>query len=117
METVEKKSIAGQQTAIQTDFSTCNAFARIIRCLFAEKLLDDNKLQVFNDENNVKYPLSDGIHILQFNQTTVFPANTVINRGDIILKSMDGRHRMVQSHEELMEILKNELSFTPTTEE
>ncbi|HEJ9555596.1 TPA: IucA/IucC family siderophore biosynthesis protein [Proteus mirabilis] len=116
METVEKKSIAGQQTAIQTDFSTRNALARIIRCLFAEKLLDDNKLQVFNDENNVKYPLSDGIHILQFNQTTVFPANTVINRGDIILKSMDGRHRMVQSHEELMEILKNELSFTPTTE-
>lgn len=60
METVEKKSIAGQQTAIQTDFSTRNALARIIRCLFAEKLLDDNKLQVFNDENNVKYPLSDG---------------------------------------------------------
>ena len=46
METVEKKSIAGQQTAIQTDFSTRNALARIIRCLFAEKLLDDNKLQV-----------------------------------------------------------------------
>ena len=42
METVEKKSIAGQQTAIQTDFSTRNALARIIRCLFAEKLLDDN---------------------------------------------------------------------------
>lgn len=36
METVEKKSIAGQQTAIQTDFSTRNALARIIRCLFAK---------------------------------------------------------------------------------
>lgn len=39
METVEKKSIAGQQTAIQTDFSTRNALARIIRCLSCRKII------------------------------------------------------------------------------
>lgn len=92
METVEK-SIAGQQTAIQIDFQHVIPLL-VSFAVFCRKLLDDNKLQIFNDENNVKYPLSDGIYILQFNQTTVFPANTVINRGDIILKSMDGRHRM-----------------------
>ncbi len=113
---VEKNSISEQLSVMQADFSTCNALARIIRCLFAEKLLDDNKLQIFHDESKIKYPLSDGKHILQFHQTTVFPANTVINRGDIILESIDGRQRKVQSHQELMLILKDELSFKPTME-
>ena len=46
-----------------------------------------------------------------------FLQNTVINRGDIILKSMDGHHRNgANPYEELMGIRKNELSFHPTTE-
>ena len=69
-----KRVLQGNKLLYKQIFQHAMPLARIIRCLFAEKLLDDNKLQVFNDENNVKYPLSDGIHILQFNQTTVFPA-------------------------------------------
>lgn len=79
MEMVEKNGIAGQATSIQSDFSARNALTRIIRCLFAEKLLDDNKLEIFDDESMIKSPFSDGEHVLQLNQAIVFPANTVIN--------------------------------------
>ncbi len=39
METVEKKSIAGQQTAIQTDFSTRNAFGSYHSLSFCRKII------------------------------------------------------------------------------
>ena len=82
-----------------------------------KKLLDDNKLQVFNDENNVKYPLSDGIHILQFNQTTVFLQIPLLIAVILSLNQWMAATEWCNPMKELMGILKNELSFTPTTEE
>ena len=116
MELAEENGFAGQALSTQPDFSARNALSRIIRCLFAEKLLDEKKLEVFGDESRVNYHLSDGEHILQLNLTAVFPANSVINRGDIILEAADGSKTPVQSHEQLIDVLKNEFSFSPSAE-
>ncbi|MEX7639597.1 IucA/IucC family protein [Serratia marcescens] len=116
MELAEENGFAGQALSAQPDFSARNALSRIIRCLFAEKLLDEKKLEVFGEESRVNYRLSDGEHILQLNLTAVFPANSVINRGDIILEAADGSKTPIQSHEQLIDVLKNEFSFSPSAE-
>lgn len=72
MELAEENGFAGQALSAQPDFSARNALSRIIRCLFAEKLLDEKKLEVFGEESRVNYRLSDGEHILQLNLTAVF---------------------------------------------
>lgn len=116
MELADENGFAGQALSTQPDFSARNALSRIIRCLFAEKLLDEKKLEVFGEESRVNYRLSDGEHILQLNLTAVFPANSVINRGDIILEAADGSKTPIQSHEQLIDVLKNEFSFSPSAE-
>ncbi|WLS21469.1 hypothetical protein [Serratia marcescens] len=51
MELAEENGFAGQALSTQPDFSARNALSRIIRCLFAEKLLDEKKLEVFGEES------------------------------------------------------------------
>lgn len=89
MELAEENGFAGQALSAQPDFSARNALSHN-SLSFAEKLLDEKKLEVFGEESRVNYRLSDGEHILQLNLTAVFPANSVINRGDIILEAADG---------------------------
>lgn len=98
------------------DFSMRNALARIIRCLFAERLLDSSKLVLCKDESTGSYPLSDGISWLHFTNITVLPANTFINKGGIIFESPTGQKIQVSTHEKLIDILKIELNFRPTAE-
>lgn len=96
------------------DYSMRNALTRIVRCLFAEKLLDVTQVIISN--NQVSYPLSDGISKLHFEKTTIYPANTIINRGDIFLESSNGHKVQIQTHEHLIDIILNDLDFRPTME-
>ncbi|WP_392586573.1 IucA/IucC family siderophore biosynthesis protein [Serratia ureilytica] len=116
MELAEENGFAGQALSTQPDFSARNALSRIIRCLFSEKLLDEKKLEVFDDKSRVNYRLSDGEYTLRLNLTAVLPANSVINRGDIILEAADGSKTPILSHEQLIDVLKNEFSFCPSAE-
>ncbi|WP_425393771.1 IucA/IucC family protein [Candidatus Arsenophonus triatominarum] len=96
------------------DYSMCNALTRIVRCLFAEKLLDVTRVIISN--NHISYPLSDGISKLHFEKTTIYPANTIINRGNIFLESSNGHKVQIQTHEHLIDIILNDLDFRPTME-
>lgn len=116
MELAEENGFAGQALSTQPDFSARNALSRIIRCLLRKNYLMKRNLRVFGEESRVNYRLSDGEHILQLNLTAVFPANSVINRGDIILEAADGSKTPIQSHEQLIDVLKNEFSFSPSAE-
>ncbi len=116
MELAEENGFARQALSTQPDFSARNALSRIIRCLFSEKLLDEKKLEIFDDKSRVNYRLSDGEYTLRLNLTAVFPANSVINRGDIILEAADGSKTPILSHEQLIDVLKNEFSFSPSAE-
>ncbi|HIE4797487.1 TPA: IucA/IucC family protein [Serratia marcescens] len=116
MELAGENGFAGQALSTQPDFSARNALSRIIRCLFSEKLLDEKKLEVFDDKSRVNYRLSDGEYTLRLNLTAVLPANSVINRGDIILEAADGSKTPILSHEQLIDVLKNEFSFCPSAE-
>lgn len=98
------------------DFSMRNALSRIIRCIFAERLLDNSKVIIYEDKNSVSYPLSDGVSWLHFRNTTVLPANTFINKGDIFLESPVGHEVRISTHEQLIDIIKNELDLSPTDE-
>ena len=71
MELAEENGFAGQALSAQPDFSARNALSHN-SLSFAEKLLDEKKLEVFGEESRVNYRLSDGEHILQLNLTAVF---------------------------------------------
>ena len=53
MELAEENGFARQALSTQPDFSARNALSRIIRCLFSEKLLDEKKLEIFDDKSRV----------------------------------------------------------------
>ncbi|WP_425359734.1 IucA/IucC family protein [Escherichia coli] len=116
---MEPKNVYNETTLTAShlpDFSMRNALSRIIRCLFAENLLDKSKIVVYVEENKVSYPLSDGASWLHMMNTTVLPADTCINKGDIFFESGAGYQAQVSSHEQLIEIIKDELDFLPSDE-
>lgn len=116
---MEEKSVNNEIAAFEAitpDFSMRNALARIVRCLFAEKLLNKSNALISKGEKTVSYPLREDNSWLHFKDTVVLPANTFINKGDICHESPSGSETRILTPQQLIEIVRNELDFTPTDE-
>ncbi|PTT95312.1 IucA/IucC family siderophore biosynthesis protein, partial [Pseudomonas sp. HMWF031] len=60
-------------------YSRKNAMRRLIRCLFAENILDRSSLIFSAEGNQATYPLKDARANLFFSDIAKGPADTVVN--------------------------------------
>ncbi|GAB1583475.1 IucA/IucC family protein [Phyllobacterium phragmitis] len=72
-----------------------NALGRLVRCLFAERLLDPDALLWAHDGRQAWFPLWPTRRVLHFTDLCAAPAGTLQNRGQIeVLDSNAIRHRI-----------------------
>ncbi|PRD40793.1 IucA/IucC family siderophore biosynthesis protein [Phyllobacterium phragmitis] len=72
-----------------------NAINRLVRCLFAERLLDPDALLWARDGRQAWFPLWPSRRVLHFADLRSAPAGTLQNRGQIeVLDSVGVRHRI-----------------------
>ncbi|MEX2746249.1 IucA/IucC family siderophore biosynthesis protein [Rhizobium mongolense] len=72
-----------------------NALSRLVRCLFAERLLEPDQLLWARDGHQARLPLSKSRRLLHFTDLRRAPAGTLQNRG--LIEVLDGtgvRHRI-----------------------
>ncbi|MGN8273653.1 IucA/IucC family protein [Pseudomonas sp. SMN5] len=97
-------------------FSRKNALRRLVRCLFAENILDRKALDFSADGTQATYPLKNSRDRLFFSHITLAPADTLINDGNVILMTAEGLHQVVHSHHDLLDILRDSFDFEPSEE-
>ncbi|TIU20114.1 MAG: IucA/IucC family siderophore biosynthesis protein, partial [Mesorhizobium sp.] len=72
-----------------------NALARLVRCLFAERLLEPNALLWAQDGRQAWFPLWPSRRVLHFTDLRRAPAGTLQNLGHIeVLDGTGARHRL-----------------------
>ena len=72
-----------------------NALNRLVRCLFAERLLEPDALLWANDGNQAWLPLWQSRRVLHFTDLRRAPAGTLQNRGSVeVLEETGARHRI-----------------------
>lgn len=93
-----------------------NALRRLVRCLFAEGILDKAALVHAPAGNHACLPLWGCHAILFFDDLERAPADTYINRGGITLVAADGTRTAVTTHEMLIDALRPHFDFAPSDE-
>lgn len=79
-----------------------NALARLIRCLFAEGLLDRTQLEV-SSNGSARFPLDKPGEALVFSRLTVAPANSYGLEGEISHVTADGTVRRISTPGDLLD--------------
>lgn len=97
-------------------YSRQNALKRLIRCLFAEAILDRRMLMRSPDGNSAWLPLWRQNAILYFPEIWFAPAWTVINHGPVMLLSGDSSQKLIADHAELIDLLRDSFDFVPSEE-
>ncbi|MFW0755169.1 IucA/IucC family protein [Pseudomonas sp. H11T01] len=97
-------------------YSRKNAMRRLIRCLFAEGILDKSALIFSDDGKQATLPLKDSSATLSFDDFKLAPADTHVNDGDIVLVTQDGARKKIQTHQALIDVLRASFDFAPTDE-
>ncbi|WP_448632464.1 MULTISPECIES: IucA/IucC family protein [Pseudomonas fluorescens group] len=111
-----------EQTADMDDFKTLiaysrkNAMRRLVRCLFAENILDRRALVFCADGTQATYPLKNARGHLFFSHITLAPADTLIHDGEVVLVTDEGVRQVVDSHQDLLDVLRDSFDFAPTDE-
>ncbi|WP_445681872.1 IucA/IucC family protein [Radicibacter daui] len=90
-----------------------NALYRLIRCLFAEGILDPALLSPADDGSGVLFPVREPRSMLWFERLERAPANTLINRGAIALLQGDGQRRLIDTADALLDVLLPSFDFVP----
>lgn len=103
-----------QQTAFE--FAQRNALRRIVRCLFAEKIIDRDALIFAPEGRGVWLPLWSRHALLFFSDLEAAPANTFINRGTLTLIESNGTRVAVESPAQLIDLLRPYFDFAPSEE-
>ncbi len=93
-----------------------NALRRLIRCLFAENIIDPNRLVFAPEGCSAWLPLWSRHALLFFAELEFAPANTLINRGTLTLIESNGERIAVQSPEQLIDLLRPYFDFAPSEE-
>lgn len=91
-----------------------NALRRLIRCLFAEKIIDAGALIFLPDSRAAWFPLWSRHAMLLFSDLEVAPADTFINRGALTLIESNGVRTPLTSHEQLLDLLAPCFDFAPS---
>ncbi|MGK9418304.1 IucA/IucC family protein [Pseudomonas cedrina] len=97
-------------------YSRKNAMRRLIRCLFAENILDRSALSFCAESNQANYPLKGSRAHLVFSDIAKGPADTVVNDGDVVLVTDEGVRQVITSHQDMLDVLRDSFDFAPTDE-
>ncbi len=93
-----------------------NALRRVVRCLFAEKIIDPAMLVFAPQGRSVWLPLWHRLALVYFEDLQVAPANTFINHGAITLIEHGGKRSAIVSAAQLIETLRECFDFAPSDE-
>ncbi|AWM92718.1 IucA/IucC family siderophore biosynthesis protein [Pseudomonas sp. 31-12] len=97
-------------------YSRKNAMRRLIRCLFAENILDRSTLVFSAEGNQATYPLKNAPAHVFFTEIAMGPADTLVNDGDVVLVTDEGVRQVIHSHQDLLYVLRDSFDFEPTDE-
>lgn len=97
-------------------YSRKNAMRRLVRCLFAENILDRAALSFSVEGNQATYSLKGGRAHLAFSDIAKGPADTVVNDGDLVLVTDEGVRQVITSHQDMLDVLRDSFDFAPTDE-
>ncbi|WP_230147246.1 IucA/IucC family protein [Pseudomonas brassicacearum] len=89
---------------------------RLVRCLFAENILDRSALRFCADGSEATYPLKNTRAQLFFSRITLAPADTLISDGDVVLLTDEGVRQVIHSHQDLLDVLRDSFDFEPSDE-
>ena len=97
-------------------YSRKNALRRLIRCLFAENILDRSALAFTHGGHQATYPLKQSGAQLFFSEIALGPADTLVNDGDVVLLTAEGVRQVITSHQDLLDVLRDSFDFEPSDE-
>lgn len=97
-------------------FSRRNALRRMVRCLFAEKILDKGLLVFAPQGHSAWLPLWHRHALVFFEDLRAAPADTFINRGTITLIEASDVRTAVETPDQLIDLLRNCFDFSPSDE-
>ncbi|MDV6344221.1 IucA/IucC family protein [Nitrosomonas sp. Is37] len=97
-------------------FARRNALRRVVRCLFAEKIIDKNLLVFVPQSRCAWLPLWNKHAILFFEDLWSAPADTFINRGSITMIESDGAINTIDMPHQLIDLLRDQFDFSPSDE-
>ena len=97
-------------------YSRKNALRRLIRCLFAENILDRAALAFTHGGHQATYPLKQSGAQLFFSEIALGPADTLVNDGDVVLLTAEGVRQVITSHQDLLDVLRDSFDFEPSDE-
>lgn len=103
---------AGEDRALLTNASR-NAINRLLRCLFAERLLDPDALLRAHEGHQAWLPLWASRRVLHFTDLRSAPAGTVQNRGRIEVLDGSGGRQRIKDPGALMREVAPSLAITP----
>ena len=109
-------ALPGARALPQDAFSRRNALRRLVRCLFAEKILDESALTFNPQGRGACIALWSRHAFLFFDDLHVGPARTLLNRGEITLVEADGRRTPVEEPAQLLDLLLDRFDFTPAAQ-
>ena len=90
-----------------------NAIARLIRCLFAEKLLDEGLIEWSKSDKGARYNVGDGKKGLVFERLARLPASVYVNEGKVFWDDGKGRVLEIETPETLFDVIKSFIALTP----
>jgi len=93
-----------------------NALRRLVRCLFAEGLLDAQALRFVPGRRQAFLPLRDPSTLLRFEDLHALPAASFINHGALSLLEPGEAPFAIETPEHLIDILRGQLDPLPTAD-
>lgn len=90
-----------------------NALRRLVRCIFAEKIIDVSALTFDPQGRGACIALWSRHAFLFFDDLHLGPANTLTNRGEITLVENDGKRTPVEDPAQLIDLLLDRFDFQP----
>ena len=92
-----------------------NALNRLVRCLFAERLLEPDALSWARDGNQAWLPFGQPRGRLQFSDLRRAPAGTLQNRGSIEYLDETGARSPIDDPSELIRLVTPSLAISPAS--
>ncbi|MET4315489.1 IucA/IucC family protein [Bradyrhizobium sp. RT4b] len=96
--------------------ASCNALNRLIRCLFAERLLNPDALLWERSGNQAWLPLWHSRRVLNFTELRRAPAGTLQNRGSVELLHETGASQKVDGPCDLIRQVASALPISPASD-
>jgi len=107
--------VENEDLALLTQASR-NAINRLVRCLFAERLLAPNALLWARDGRQAWFPLWPSRRMLHFTDLSLAPAGTLRNRGQIEVLDGTGARQRIDDPAALMREVAPSLAITPASD-